>query len=737
MSKWSLTAALVSLLAGAYWALVEPPPPVLPTPLDVARVPAFVGLGRTVEVFEDPEGRATLADVRGRHAGAFRRGQSAELAPGLTDAAVWVRLPVVNGSTRDVQWVLELSEPTLDDVQLYVVHDDGHVSTRRTGDMRPFVARDVTSPAFVFYPTTPPGARETYFLRVASEDPVRVALAAYRPNDWFVKHEHDNLFTLALYGALLAASLYYLCVFAITRQSEYVCCALINLALLTVQASMYGHVTQFLLPTQPLVANRLLWAAIAAAMLGITVFARISLHHIEVSAKVETAVRRVVGGAVLLLVFSVSLPKSAVVFVVLGVLFAVCVLGPLLVRVLDTRRFPELRFIKACWLALLLTAPVGLLRFVGVLPKHPLFELALPLGFLAHGGAMSLGLSYWVTQMRMKVSGMNEELSRNVSVLQHTLAQAEEASRRAERATMAKDDFMATMSHELRTPLNAIINIPQGMISDFETVRSARCSECEAAYLLDEGDTIDAATRCEGCGGTGTLIEGTKVLFHGDHARCLRFLQKIERSGQHLLQMVNGVLDYSKLEAGRFQLVLEHEDLEALCREVVDQMSELGAVRRIEIVFTRLSVPPDMMFDPLRIRQVLINLVSNAIKFSEPDSVVGIELRSDDDAAVIEVQDAGIGIAREHHERIFAGFEQVHKGDTRKYGGTGLGLSIARSLVRMHGGELSVRSEVGKGATFVVRLPRQPKLGSHVSTVEMQALGERANDATTERKKLA
>jgi hypothetical protein len=102
----------------------------------------------------------------------------------------------------------------------------------------------------------------------------------------------------------------------------------------------------------------------------------------------------------------------------------------------------------------------------------------------------------------------------------------------------------------------------------------------------------------------------------------------------------------------------------------------------------------------------MLNLLANAIKFSEPGTTVSVRWSSTQEGELIEVEDRGIGIAAEHHERIFTSFEQVHQGDTRKYGGTGLGLSISRSLVRMHGGELSLRSELGKGSTFVVRLPR-------------------------------
>ncbi|MET0284150.1 MAG: ATP-binding protein, partial [Polyangiales bacterium] len=184
----------------------------------------------------------------------------------------------------------------------------------------------------------------------------------------------------------------------------------------------------------------------------------------------------------------------------------------------------------------------------------------------------------------------------------------------------------------------------------------------------------------------------------------LRFLQKIERSGQHLLQMINGVLDFGKLEVGRTELTLGPVDLDALIREVTDQMIDLAQRKNIQLELAYAA--PDkrlLLGDGLRIKQVLINLLANAIKFSEAGSVVSIRWSEHPDGQRIEVEDRGIGIAPADHERVFTSFEQA--GEGRKYGGTGLGLSISRSLVRMHGGELSVRSELGKGSTFVVRLP--------------------------------
>jgi signal transduction histidine kinase len=387
-----------------------------------------------------------------------------------------------------------------------------------------------------------------------------------------------------------------------------------------------------------------------------------------------------------------------------------------------------MRLYTAGWYALILSIPVAILRYGGVLADGAISEWTLPVGFLVYCVGNSLALADLASRLREELRTMNVRLVNNVAELQQALVRAEEANEAARRATKAKDEFVATMSHELRTPLNAIINIPQGLIDEFVTLRSARCSACQASYLLDAADQVDEQTLCENCKQVGQLVEGTKVKFRGDEARCLRFLQKIERSGQHLLQMVNGVLDYSKLEAGRFELVLGSVDVDALIREVCDAMVDIALRKNITLEMLAPPAPEaSLIADGLRLKQVLINLLANAIKFSEPATTVSIRATASAEGMLIEVEDRGIGIAPADHERVFTSFEQVHKGDTRKYGGTGLGLSISRSLVRMHGGELSLRSELGKGATFVVRLPRMPATGDAQLHGGLSATAENSN----------
>ncbi|WP_229503778.1 PAS domain-containing protein [Massilia putida] len=248
-------------------------------------------------------------------------------------------------------------------------------------------------------------------------------------------------------------------------------------------------------------------------------------------------------------------------------------------------------------------------------------------------------------------------LHADITELKRTQSRLEEALRAAQAASSAKGEFLANMSHEIRTPMNAIIGL---------------------ARLLEEADL-------------GRRERG--------------YVARMLMAAKSLLSMLNDVLDYSKVEAG--QLVLEQTPF--ALDDVLSSIAAMSATsawnKGIEPVFAvHPDVPARLVGDPMRLGQVLLNLVSNAIKFTEHGEVVlAIEPESRDGARIalkFAVRDSGIGIAPEQQQRMFEAFSQADTSTSRKYGGTGLGLAISRRLVRLMGGELQVESLPGRGTTF-------------------------------------
>ncbi len=235
----------------------------------------------------------------------------------------------------------------------------------------------------------------------------------------------------------------------------------------------------------------------------------------------------------------------------------------------------------------------------------------------------------------------------------------EDARNVADVANRAKSEFLANMSHELRTPLNAILGFTQ-------------------------------------------LLEMTPESLNEQQ---LNYLGYIRSSGDHLLVMVNDILDLSKIEAGKVEIEKRPFPLAELLLSAPSAVKSQANKKGIKIEMNIESDMGAIQADEVRIRQVLHNLLSNAIKFTDPGKKVGIDAKAKDDQAVIEVWDEGIGIEEKELERLFDPFEQVGQTKAQKPEGTGLGLAISKRLVEAHGGDLTVESKIGDGSRFSVSLP--------------------------------
>ncbi len=236
----------------------------------------------------------------------------------------------------------------------------------------------------------------------------------------------------------------------------------------------------------------------------------------------------------------------------------------------------------------------------------------------------------------------------------------------AEAMSRTKSSFLANMSHELRTPLNAIIGLTEMMVNN--------------------------ATRF-----------GTE--------KALEPLRRVHRAGNHLLDLINQVLDLSKIEAGKLELTLETVNIARLIDEVVGTVGPLAQQNQNRLTVECPSDIGSLVVDALRLRQILLNLLGNACKFTKAGEVsLRVAPASTDGRGWVEfvVADTGIGMTPEEVGRLFEEFTQADQSTARRYGGTGLGLAITRRLCHMMGGEVGITSEPGKGSVFVVRLPADP-----------------------------
>ena len=263
--------------------------------------------------------------------------------------------------------------------------------------------------------------------------------------------------------------------------------------------------------------------------------------------------------------------------------------------------------------------------------------------------------------------------------LQREVMEHIQAQLRAEQASRAKSEFLANMSHELRTPLNAIIGYS-------ELLREEAADKNQTDSLPD--------------------------------------LDKIHGAGKHLLGLINDILDISKIEAGKIDLFRETFQVRTMVDSVLGTARTLIEKNGNQIVLEFDTEPGEITSDQLKLRQILLNLLSNAGKFTQHGQVsLRIDRRriEDEDWLYFQIRDTGIGISKENQERIFNIFTQEDSSTTRKYGGTGLGLAISRRFCQMMGGDITVASEPGKGSTFEICIPAGLKLGNGAPAISIES----------------
>lgn len=277
---------------------------------------------------------------------------------------------------------------------------------------------------------------------------------------------------------------------------------------------------------------------------------------------------------------------------------------------------------------------------------------------------MSSDLKKYIDELRLVKEKEREELIRWNKRLEEKVEERTReldiTNKQLQEVSQAKSAFLANMSHELRTPLNSIIGFSE------------------------------------------ILLEKT---FGEMNEKQTKYANNIYTSGKHLLTLINDILDLSKVEAGKIELKIEEFSLQEILTECQTLVKSLAGKKNIwlEVKIEGIST---IKADPVRFKQIMYNLFSNAIKFTPDKGRVDVTAKPVDEMVQITVQDTGIGIAKEHYEKVFDEFQQIDSSYSKQYQGTGLGLPLTRKLVELHGGKIWLESEPGKGSTFTFTIPQ-------------------------------
>jgi len=665
----------------------------MPVPVILAPEQGEYSLARHLELLEDPSRNLTITDiVSGQADSRFSPSSSDTPSFGFTTSVVWARFTVKNSLPDSVEYFLEVKYPLLDHLDLYTPTGTGTFTVLKAGDSLPFTQRTIQHKNNIFPVRLAPGEEKTLYLRCETTSSLNLPLTLHSPACLAGEISLEQTLLGIYYGILLVMMLYNFFIYLGLKDSTYLYYVLFVFTYMLFQLSLNGMAFQYFWPHQIWWANNCTPLFIFLAYIFATQFTRKILDTARNIPKIDSILRAglvlsIIGAALTLFVgynlsirLATLMSLTVVALIVAG--FSCMIKG-----------YRPARYYFLAWSVSMLGVTVYALKTFGVLPHTFITHWGIQLGSAWEVILLSMGLAdrfqlmkqdkeqmqtvyakqleeahseleksfhdleQFKNSLETLVKDRTADLSRANEYLAWEAEERQKAEARADAASKAKSQFLASMSHEIRTPMNAILGIANMAAKMAET------------------------------------------------AKLQQYLAIIQDSGKALLTLINDILDFSKIEAGRLDLECNNFDLRETVESLADLFGKQAADKGLELLLIVHDNPPcAMMGDALRLRQILINLVNNAIKFTEKGEVAitaHCEKQNDDKAMLhFFVRDTGSGINHDQIKKLFNEYTQADSSTSRLYGGTGLGLAISKQLVTLMGGEINAESEPGKGSTF-------------------------------------
>ncbi|MBA54455.1 MAG: hypothetical protein CMK89_08375 [Pseudomonadales bacterium] len=592
---------------------------------------------------------------------------------GFTDDRLWLKLTIQNTGPGDT-FIVSLEYPLLDEVHFYYPDSNGEYQHHQTGDQLSFNSRMRKDRFFSFPVELNAGEKKTLYWQVSSRDTLIVPLTVSTQDIWESNQRTALMLFGMYYGAILVILLINSFLFFFLRQRAqiYYVALLANYAI--VELSLNGTGNVFLWQDYPEFTK--LIRPIAIGILSILTVkltkSYFGLDHFRFG-KVNPEPFVLSVGVLAILA---TLTSSFTIAIQLS-LVAMIVVTPYVLAAAFYQLYlgkNAARYYLIGWFGFLIGGLMNVLRAFDMIDVNFLSTYGSQIGSLFTLVILNMGL----TDQFREVQRLNERSKERIIRQQERLNQqldaavkertqeletqkheAERARAMAEQALATKSQFLATMSHEIRTPMNGVLGITQ--------------------MLMD-----------------------TPLNSHQRH-----LITTIKHSGDTLVSIINDILDYSKIEAGK--LTVEHieVDLRTLLDECIELFATSISQKNIRLLLNvSPNTPSFIQGDPTRLQQIVINLLGNAIKFTD-QGYVALSASYDDTRSELRlsVQDTGIGINEAQQRKLFQSFSQADSSTTRRFGGTGLGLAISKSLTHLMGGQISLKSVEGTGSEFWLDLP--------------------------------
>ena len=597
---------------------------------------------------------------------------------GYSKSAFWLRVSLqTQHYQHTVPRLLEIAYPLLDDVQIYLVSQQQVVQHWQLGDNWVFEQRVI--PHHLFIVPLDLAAQQQYqlYIRVQSTSGLQIPIVLWPEREFW---QHDQVRQLLLgcfYGSLIIMMAYNFFIWLSVRERSYLFYVIFVISFGLLLATIDGFSFQYVWP------NALWWNNHAIVIiLNITLalslafsknFLRTKQYNPKLNKILTAYMSLMFGMAALSFYFPYHIMIVITLLLSLGTALLVIITG-----ILNWRAgHRAARFFVGSWLLLAAMVILYDLSQLNIIPKSNFTNLAVQIGEWCEVLLLSFALADRINLSRQQEQEaqallIEEERRVNAEREQHlqTKLKAQEEEIRAKQAidqaqseSRAKSLFLATMSHEIRTPMNGVLGMTELLL---------------ATELNQQQE---------------------------------QFVRVIENSGNALLNIINDILDYSKIEAGKMDIEYVDMDLDALLLECASIFSLTAEQKRLEFLASIAPhTPVFIKSDPTRLKQILLNLLSNAFKFTHRGCIslrVDISQQAGQSYLHFKVSDTGIGMSQAQLSRLFQAFTQADASTTRQFGGTGLGLSISHRLVELMAGSMTVESVLGEGTRFNVSLPYQ------------------------------
>ncbi|MBC3767887.1 hybrid sensor histidine kinase/response regulator [Neptunicella marina] len=580
---------------------------------------------------------------------------------GMTRKGLWFHMQISNVSNVS-QWVMDVAYAQNDIVDFYVVRNNMVIDQARQGKLATHHPYRLPTLELTLDDATP----VDIYIRVQSDSVSRVV-----PIDVQSKSHHTQLLMLdsllwgLFYGALLVLGIYTLVLYFERKEKSSLAYVGYVLSVVLWQFVWGGHIQMLFNSAVSRWLNDHTDLLFMLVGLNAAVFTLSFLNAKQTAPRSYQVIRIVIGCLILLALISM-----------LGILeqatqnmlvYAVSIMGITTYLIAGFESYAghnaTARYFIFAWSILLTCALVGMLGLVGILPSNPFTTYCFQVGVCIEAALFSIAILDKSRQdMENEIASYTREMRQNLELIEEKNAHLDIARKDAIRASEVKSQFLANVSHEIRTPLNAILGFSKELQS----------SGTEADRL--------------------------------EHAKI------VNSAATNLLLIINDVLDFSKIEAGKLQVSNEPFSPLQLLDELTTLMAKTAQDKGLEFIFESDELPGKLVGDASRIRQVLTNLLGNAIKFTKQGHVrlqVGCRQEHNSMWLTFQVEDTGIGISANQRKVLFKAFSQVDDALNREFQGTGLGLVISQQLTQLMNGRIEVESETGRGSLFTATIRTQ------------------------------